>query len=243
MQKKIRAFFSKMYYTSTMKTLSNHTHIITGYYGSGKTEFCLNLAKHFATQGHPVTLADLDVINPYVRSREQEAHLATLGVQVVSSHLDNHTNQDMPALSFAFTDAMVRGEHVIIDLGGSTTGARVLPTVGKYVQSARFWCVLNAFRPETDKVDKMVQFIHDINKSSPIPINGLVNNAHLLAFTTSEHVLAGQDMVQQVGQQLNLPIVYTHGAELIVKPLADQLVSAQMLTFEQATMRQAWQSH
>ena len=226
-----------------MKNTPTNTYIITGYYGSGKTEFCLNLAKHFAGQAHRTTLADLDVINPYVRSREQQTQLQALGIHLVSSHLDNHTNQDMPALSFAFTNAMAQGEHVVLDLGGSNAGARVLPTVSEHIQGAHFWCVLNAFRPETDSVDKMLDFIHSINQTSPIPINGLVNNAHLLDHTQSEHVLYGQALVQQVSQTLGLPIAYTHGKHDILAPITDQLVSEKLLSFERLAMRQQWQSH
>ena len=38
--------------------------IITGHYGTGKTEFSVNLALDLAEAGEKVRLADLDIVNP-----------------------------------------------------------------------------------------------------------------------------------------------------------------------------------
>ena len=49
--------------------------IVTGHYGTGKTEFSVNLALALAKEGRPVALADLDIVNPYFRSRERRSLL------------------------------------------------------------------------------------------------------------------------------------------------------------------------
>lgn len=51
--------------------------IITGHYGTGKTEFAVNLAMAMAAEGQPVMMADLDIVNPYFRSRERPDHAGT----------------------------------------------------------------------------------------------------------------------------------------------------------------------
>ena len=43
--------------------------VLTGNYGSGKTELALNLALRFSEQ-YRTTLVDLDIVNPYFRSGE-----------------------------------------------------------------------------------------------------------------------------------------------------------------------------
>ena len=49
--------------------------IVTGHFGTGKTEFSVNLALALARAGEKVMLADLDIVNPYFRSRERREAL------------------------------------------------------------------------------------------------------------------------------------------------------------------------
>ena len=67
--------------------------IITGHYGSGKTEFALNYALACHEQGESVILADMDIVNTYFRSRERSVQLEKLGISVLSSSIiqDNVT--------------------------------------------------------------------------------------------------------------------------------------------------------
>ena len=58
--------------------------IITGHYGTGKTEFAVNLALALASDGEQVMVADLDVVNPYFRSRERRATLEEAGITLIS---------------------------------------------------------------------------------------------------------------------------------------------------------------
>ena len=222
----------------------NNTYIITGFYGSGKTEFSINLALNYSNKSHSnksITLADLDVINPYVRSRERQTELANMGIRIVASSLNNHTSQDVPAISFGFTDDIVGDNHVIIDLGGSEAGTKVLPGFAQYIQQANFFCVLNPFRPETDTSKKMIDFIRLINATAPIKINGLVNNGHMLNFTEADHVLFSQKIVTQVSKELDIPIVYTQIHSKIYEQISDQIISQKVLVFDKLNMRESWQ--
>ncbi|MCL2236164.1 MAG: ATP-binding protein, partial [Defluviitaleaceae bacterium] len=148
------------------------TTVITGFYGSGKTEFALNLALQ---KGEGATLVDLDVINPYFRSRERIAELNSRGIAVESDHLDNNTGYDLPAVSFAFLSKVRNGENVIIDLGGGDSGARLLAYCHEAVLGVPhdFLCVLNPFRQDTDTVDKMQSFIASVNAVSPLKVTGV----------------------------------------------------------------------
>ncbi|MBQ8851055.1 MAG: P-loop NTPase, partial [Oscillibacter sp.] len=71
--------------------------IITGHYGTGKTEFAVNLALHLAAQGGSVSLADLDIVNPYFRSRERKELLREHGISLIASS-QACTDADVPAL-------------------------------------------------------------------------------------------------------------------------------------------------
>jgi len=222
------------------------TYIVTGYYGSGKTEFVLNLAVALAGEKlTPVTIADLDVINPFFRSRECANSLAPLGIQITGSVFENHVAQDVPALSFAFLSRIRAGENVIIDLPGGEGGLRLLSGCYDAIDPfcCEFLCVFNMYRPETDCAKKMIDFCKNINAVSPsfLPVTGLVNNGNLLAYTTAEHVLESQNAVLAACRELSLPLKYTLVQEGIYKEIERDIVSESVLTFSAPQMRKNWQ--
>jgi len=240
------------------------TYIVTGYYGSGKTEFVLNLAaalargaggykpplqhQHACSVGAncvrpqlPVTIADLDVINPFFRSRERAKELAPLGIQVMGSVFENHVAQDIPALSFAFLSRIRSNQNVIIDLAGGENGLKLLAGCYDAIGAHEFLCVLNLYRPETDSAAKMADFCKQINAFSRIPITGLVNNGHMLGFTETGHILESQKAVLEVAKELGVPLKYTLAQENIYKEISQVIVSEKVLTFPTPQMRENWQ--
>ena len=76
---------------------SHRISIITGHYGTGKTEFSVNLALAMAAEGETVMLADLDIVNPYFRSRERKPMLEAAGVRLISSS-QACSDADVPSL-------------------------------------------------------------------------------------------------------------------------------------------------
>ena len=217
------------------------TYIVTGPYGSGKTEFCINLAKALAQdKDKKVVIADLDTINPYFRLREKVEDLRNHGIEVMGDHLDNNTGQDVPAVSFAFLSAINRGEHLIIDLGGGKFGINLLAACYESLQGYEFLCVLNAFRPETSDAKKMVAFVQDINDSSKINVTGLVSNGHLLHFTEAADVLTSQKEAVSAAALLNLPLSYILLKDEIYGQIKDEIKSEKVLTFDRIQMRQDW---
>ena len=218
------------------------TQIVTGYYGSGKTEFVVNLAVEQAKNA-PVAIADLDIINPFFRSRERAEALMPIGITVQGSVFENHVAQDVPALSFAFLSKIRAGENVIIDLPGGEGGLRLLSACYGAIDPKRyeFLCVFNLYRPETDSVEKMLDFCKQVNAHSQLPITGLVNNGNLLHHTTAEHVLDCQSAVLKVCEKLNLPLMYTHLQEDSYYEIADKIISEKIITFAKPQLRHAWQ--
>jgi hypothetical protein len=72
--------------------------VIIGHYGSGKTEFSINYAINLAKSGQKVALADLDIANPYFRSREKSEFLESHGILVLSSYIKG-SGIDLPSIS------------------------------------------------------------------------------------------------------------------------------------------------
>ena len=178
--------------------------IITGAYGVGKSEFASQLALTKA----PCALADLDVINPYFRPREQALWLASKGVTVLGSILTNHINQDFPAMSGNLRGAISQNTPLIIDCAGSENGLKPLASFEDVLQNARVWLVVNAHRPESffDQIKPMIELFES---RSHLCISGLVHNTHLLDQSDPQDILKAQIELEAFSQEIKIPIVYT----------------------------------
>jgi hypothetical protein len=199
--------------------------IITGHYGSGKTEFSLNYAVKLAEAGKKVALVDLDVVNLYFRSREKQDYLESLGIRVISSSI-HAPAVDVPAISAeVYSPLEDESYEGVFDIGGDSVGAR---TLGRYKEFLKeedcdMFYVLNANRPETQTVDKAIEYLKNIEYTARIKVTGIINNTHMLKSTTIEDVLRGQELALEVSQRLDIPIKYISCLEDVAKELPKDL--------------------
>ena len=188
--------------------------IITGHYGTGKTELAVNLALALAGEGRRVTLADLDIVNPYFRSRERRPLLEASGVQVISSS-QACSDADVPALPAELLAILenrdVRG---VLDIGGDPVGARVLARFQpKIVQEDhQLIFVLNANRPEVRKPEHAIAYLRAIESTTGLACTGIVNNTHLCGETTPAEIRKGAVLAEEVSRQTGIPVL-CHTAE------------------------------
>lgn len=195
--------------------------IITGHYGSGKTEFAVNYSVKLANEGKKVALADLDVVNPYFRSREKTEELSEIGVKVMGSSIKGSAG-DVPAVSAEINGPLQNEEiEAVLDVGGDPAGARALGRYVNYFKEGKYdmFLVLNANRPETQTVEKAIEYLREIERVSRAKITGLVNNTHLLKSTTVEDVLEGQKLVEKVSEETGIPVKYVSALESVAKEL------------------------
>jgi energy-coupling factor transporter ATP-binding protein EcfA2 len=184
--------------------------IITGHYGSGKTEFAVSVALLLAARkAGKLALIDLDIVNPYFRSRERRDLLEEAGIQVYGSIFKQEVTAELPALGAGLRapleDALCR---VIVDAGGNDSGAIVLNQFTKYFTGDKttVLAVVNANRPETSTPEGAAGHITAIETATGLAVTGIVNNCHLLRETTAETIIKGHAFCKAVcevtGKQL-----------------------------------------
>ncbi len=212
--------------------------VIVGNYGSGKTEISINLAVYRKRAGLNVGIADLDIVNPYFRTREARNTLTDLGIKVILPP-EQYLQADLPVLSPTIA-GMIRdsGDLMILDVGGDDAGARVLSALADAFSGKRVHMlqVVNPLRPQTSTVSGCVSMRHEIEKAAQLTITGLIGNANLIDETSAEDIYSGYEFVQTVSQSSGLPLEFiTVSQELLPKidmkrfscavlPIARQLV-------------------
>lgn len=185
--------------------------VVAGHYGSGKSEFAVSLALRDAARGRRVALVDLDVVNPYFRSREHAAELAAAGVWVISSSLGHTAAIEIPAIpAQARAPIADPAWDVILDLGGDAAGAKVVVQFREEVRRRgyRLLIVVNAHRPETSDAEGVARHVAGIEAATGLAASGLVSNTHLLRETTTADVLAGLALCRAVAARTGLPITH-----------------------------------
>lgn len=185
--------------------------VILGHYGSGKTEFAVNYAVKLAELGKKTAIADLDIANPYFRSRERQSFLEAKGVSVFSNTFGYDITADLPAITASIKAPLEDKEcNTILDAGGDDSGARILIQFGKYLTGpdCDLFCVVNGNRPETATIGGALNHISRIEQEIGLKITGLINNTHLLRETTVEDILKGYHLCRKISKVINVPLKY-----------------------------------
>ena len=179
---------------------------VVGFFGSGKSEFCVN----FAISKQYQYLCDLDVINPYFRSRQVEHVLNENNIKVVSSIEKDSRYLDIPLLSEEIFDLWKSDASVIYDLGGSGSGAILIKQFDTHTKKD-YEClfIINTKRYGTNSVETILKEIDKIESAGDCKITGLINNTNLLTETTKQDVLDGQTIIREASKQRNIPILYS----------------------------------
>jgi len=216
--------------------------IICGHYGSGKTEFSVNYSLALKKFEKYVAIADMDIVNPYFRSREKAELLREKGLKVIYSSIEG-TALDIPAVSGEVETLILDDKYnLILDVGGDSIGARAL---GRYKENLidsgyDLFFVLNAYRPETQDAKGAISYIKDIENTTGLKVTGLINNTHMMKHTTLEDVLMGQKITTEVSKELNIPIKYISCIEEVAKKLPQDLKDICIIA--SLVMRDSWMS-
>ncbi len=181
--------------------------VVIGAYGSGKSEYSINLAKDFNDKDHDVVLCDMDVVNPYFRSRDVREQFEEIGIQVVAPE-GEFKHADLPMISPRIRGMILKTDRtVILDVGGDPAGARTLgrfvPEIKKRGYELHF--VVNTNRPFTSNIAEIKQMMEMIESLSTLKVTEFVCNSNLMEFTDEKVVTEGVKIVSELAEELKIP--------------------------------------
>lgn len=200
--------------------------IFSGHYGSGKTNIAVNFAINLKKEYEKVAIADIDIVNPYFRTKDSEELLKEKGIKLICSPYAN-SNVDIPALPqeiYSVTDD--KSVHAILDVGGDERGAlalgRLVPKIKEENDYDMFF-VVNTFRPLTKDVSSIYEVMQEIEGACKLKFTGVINNSNLGLETTKEDVLSSIKIVEEFCKKVNIPLKFTTVSESLYDKLKGEI--------------------
>lgn len=198
--------------------------IFVGHYGSGKTNVAVAYAKYLNSLGKKVTIADMDIVNPYFRTKDSKGELARLGIELISSEFAN-SNVDLPALPSELYGVVERRDrYAVLDIGGDDRGAYALGRFAPYIKEENDYEVVfvaNKYRPLTRTPEEALEVMREIEAAGKIKITTIVNNSNLGELTEPETVTDSLNYVQRLSELAGLPVKFTAVKADIAEELGD----------------------
>lgn len=186
--------------------MPNELIVVIGAYGSGKSEYSIHLARQLNATGRKVALADMDVVNPYFRSRDVQDEFEQVGIEVIAPE-GQFKHADLPMISPRIRGAIQNlDKTVILDVGGDPAGCR---TLGRFVDDIhargyRMMLVVNTLRPFTSTSDEILIMLNMLEFSSKLKVTDVVCNTNLMEFTDCSVVEEGIRIVMEAAESAKL---------------------------------------
>ena len=200
--------------------------LLSGHYGSGKTNIAVNLAFMLKKQHERVSIADVDIVNPYFRTSDSRRELEENGIRLICSDFAG-SNVDLPALPAEIYSVTDDPEQIaIIDVGGDDRGALALGRIRDGILKENDYemlFVINRFRPLTRTAEMTAEIMREIEAAGGISFTAIINNSNLGAETTAQDVLDSAAYANDVCRLTGLPLKMTAVHESLYPQLKGQI--------------------
>jgi len=209
--------------------------LLCGHYGSGKTNVAVNMAFELKKQYQNVAIADLDIVNPYFRSKDSEQEFKEANIKLICSPYAN-SNVDIPALPqemYAIVDDT--SLMSIIDVGGDDRGALALGRLSPKIleeNNYEMYMVINCFRPLTRDVESTLEVMQEIETAGKIKFTGLINNSNLGDITSAQDVLTSHEYALAVEKASGVKLKLTTVKQELYNELVGKIDNLFPLTLQ-----------
>ena len=202
--------------------------LFAGHYGSGKTNIAVNYALKLKNDGYAVKIADLDIVNPYFRTKDSQLDLEKAGIPLISPAYAN-SNVDLPALPQEVYSLVQRKDfYAVMDIGGDDRGAYALGRYTPYILEENNYemiFVANFYRPLTRTAEEALEVMREIEVACGIKFTAIVNNSNLGNLTTANDVITTYDKTTKLSKLSNLPVIFTSAEKEVAKNLDGNVLS------------------
>lgn len=213
---------------------------LVGGFGSGKTEVAVNLARFLATStDNKITLVDLDLVNPYFRTREAIEEMEAVGVDLIAPQ-GGKFYADLPILLPQVRGLVEKSDGILIlDVGGDEQGTRAMASMADVFSGAEhdMLMVLNSRRPQTDNLAGCLKTMARVEKTAGMKFTGLISNSHMIDETTGEIIIEGYNLVSAVGRETGLPVAFVSIVERLIDGIDLNLVSCPVLPLTRSMLK------
>lgn len=200
--------------------------LFAGHYGSGKTNIAVNYALYLKEQGKDVVIADMDIVNPYFRTKDSTDVLEAAGIELISPHFAN-SNVDLPALpQEMYKTVQDRSKLSVLDIGGDDRGAYALGRYTPYILEENDYemiFVANFYRPLTTTAKEALEVMREIEAAGHLPFTAIVNNSNIGNETTAEDVLATVNRAEELSKISGLPVIFTTSESKVADELKSKI--------------------
>lgn len=199
--------------------------IVTGHYGSGKTEFAINYALKLKDVYGSSVICDMDIVNPYFRTNDAVDFLKKENVNVIAPEYAN-TNLDLPSLPSDIISVFSENSPPsVLDVGGDDDGAIALGQFYPYISKEDYemFFVINALRPDTSNSDDIIKLIKDIEYVSRCKVTSIVNNTNLSYLSSVKDITDSLKLIDEVSRLTGIKVKYISGTEDILNKLPVEL--------------------
>lgn len=200
--------------------------LFAGHYGSGKTNIAVNYALNLRNEGLEVSIGDLDVVNPYFRTKDSEEELERAGIRVISLPFAN-SSVDLPSLpAEAYALVQDKSSYAVLDIGGDDRGAYALGRYRPYILEENDYDMLfvtNFYRPLTRTAEEAYDVLREIEEACRIKFTGIVNNTNLGEETTCEIILDSLPEIEKLSSMSGLDVLMTCAEKSVAEKLGDRV--------------------
>ncbi len=200
--------------------------LFAGHYGSGKTNIAVNYALYLKKEGKDVVIADMDIVNPYFRTKDSLDVLESAGVELISPQFAN-SNVDLPALpQEMYKTVQDKSKFSVLDIGGDDRGAYALGRYTPYILEENDYemiFVANFYRPLTTTAQEALEVMREIEAAGHLPFTAIVNNSNTGNETTVEDILATVGRAEELSRLSGLPVIMTTAESKVANELRSKI--------------------